>query len=82
MDKHKSVDELEKVINYHKLDGINLLANEALTKELEMKLGKNGRLSLPAYALLSRDGQIINGSLSRPSQWENLKLEIQNAMQN
>lgn len=80
VDEKKPINEIEKVINFHQLKGVNIVATKALRDDLYQKIGKNGTLSLPTYLLLKNSGEIIDKNTSRPSQWGQLKLELENVV--
>ena len=54
------------------LSGCHLLASDKLQKEIKAKVYENKPFAVPRYLLLDADGNIINGDLPRPSQFEQL----------
>lgn len=80
-----SIDNHEKEwLNtiYTNLSGLHLRATEKLTEDIRDKLYKNERISIPRYILLDPEGNIVNGNLSRPSQIEYLKKELDSVFAN
>lgn len=70
IDLPNSRKEWEKCTN--DLSGCHLLASDKLQKEIKAKVYENKPFAVPRYLLLDADGNIINGDLPRPSQFEQL----------
>lgn len=62
------------------LPGLHLRATEKLTMDILDKIYKNERISIPRYVLLDPEGNVVNDNLSRPSQIEYLKNELDKAL--
>lgn len=62
------------------LPGLHLRATEKLTMDILDKIYKNERISIPRYVLLDPEGNVVNDNLSRPSQIEYLKKELDKAL--
>lgn len=76
-DEHKTSTEIEDVINYHKLHGTHIIANQDLREEFKLKFGENNTISIPKYLLFSKQGDKLISNASPPSQWKKLKSEIE-----
>lgn len=64
------------------LPGLHLRATEKLTMDILDKIYKNERISIPRYVLLDPEGNVVNDNLSRPSQIEYLKNELDSVFAN
>lgn len=81
-----SIDEDEndltwkKQIDFHKLDGYHLRTSKTFVDYLSKKLYDGKSLSIPRYLLLDKDGSILNDNLPRPSEIEDLKKALNDAL--
>ena len=74
-----SIDKNEKAwfnTIHQNLPGLHLRATKKLTEDIKDKIYANGRLSVPRYVLLDPEGNVVNSNMSRPSQIDNLKKEL------
>lgn len=58
------------------LNGYHLRANQELTTDINEKLFEGRGIGVPRYILLSKDGIILEKNLSRPSNIDKLKQEL------
>jgi len=65
-----------EMINFYKLEGYHILANEKLMEDIIGKFGKNGSFAYPRYLLVDENGKVVNEQASYPSKTEQLENEI------
>lgn len=75
-DENRTLDDIEKVVNFHNLEGFHIVGSELLKAELSKNISTEGIMMLPSYAVMDKDGKIVKKKTSRPSQWENLEREL------
>ena len=74
-----SIDDSERAWTdaiHANLPGLHLRATKKLIEDIEDKIYVNDRLSIPRYILLDPEGNVVNSNMSRPSQIDNLKKEL------
>jgi thiol-disulfide isomerase/thioredoxin len=75
-DENRTLDDIEKVVNFHNLEGFHIVGSELLKAELSKNISTEGIMMLPSYAVMDKDGKIVKKKTSRPSQWEDLEQEL------
>jgi thiol-disulfide isomerase/thioredoxin len=66
----------ETVATDSELEGVNILANKNLMSDIEEKIYKGQKLSIPRYILINKKGEIIDSDAPRPSDKNDLIKEF------
>ncbi len=81
IDRENKRGQWERLIHHYELRGYHLLVNQQLRDELHAVFGKNGgSLDVPTYAILSKEGQVLLKDAAHPSQWEQLRAQLEAAL--
>lgn len=76
IDKERWEKKWRDNIKYNLLEGYHVLANDVLIKDMWKFLG-GAAGAIPRYALINKDGKLINNEAARPSQNEKIKTQIE-----
>ncbi len=71
IDKKEALKRWKKEVEYYKLTGFNILANDNLINDIKEKIYMSGSLSIPRFVYVNKKGEIVNSNVTRPS--SNLK---------
>lgn len=69
-------DDWKKTIESMRLSGYHLQTTDSLENYLRKEIYQSNRITVPRYILIDKKGRILNGNLSRPSDIEKLKDEL------
>ncbi len=75
IDKQKWEDRWRENLNYNRLTGYHILADEVLIQDMWETLG-DPKGAIPRYALVSEDGVIVIPHAARPSAGDQLRNQI------
>ena len=81
IDKQRWEDRWRENLNYNRLTGYHILADEILIRDLWEELGEP-KGAIPRYALVNSDGEIVQRMAARPSMGDDLRNQILEILKN
>ncbi len=77
IDKERWEKKWRENIKYNRLERYHVLANDVLIKDMWQFLG-GMQGAIPRYALINKEGKMMNNDAARPRQTEKLSEQIEN----
>lgn len=70
-----------KMAGHYGLKGEHVIINEAFKMEIYEKFGRNGRLSIPHYAIVNKEGELQFPSAAGPEDMDKLMEQLKRALE-